>query len=158
MKKIFKDTVGFFRTFSSCVEKAARDTDQHYYIPKGRFQDHDPAGVELTDDTGHRNMGRFSAFFHTLRNCISTAWEESDSQYHIPKTRFRDTEENGRERQPSIVVPAQRIYDPAGSGVWSVRPEHHSANSDAVKEARTDDAVYADSIDETFNPPRLTSE
>lgn len=158
MKRLFKGTVGFFRTFGSCVEKAARDTDQHYYIPKSRFREHDPASIELTYDAGHGKTGQFRTFFHTLRNCISTAWDESDSKYHIPKTRFRDAADNGRGRQPSIVVPAQRISDPVGSGVWNVRPEHHSAGSASVKEARTDVVVYADSIDETFNPPRLTSE
>ena len=28
-------------------------------------------------------------FFRTLRNCMSEAWQEADSEYHIPKSRFQ---------------------------------------------------------------------
>jgi hypothetical protein len=33
-------------------------------------------------------------FFRTLRNCISSSWKETDSQYHIPKSRFHGVEQH----------------------------------------------------------------
>jgi len=33
-------------------------------------------------------------FFRTLRGCISRTWQEADSHYHIPKSRFGDAEYN----------------------------------------------------------------
>jgi hypothetical protein len=158
MKRLFKVTVGFFRTLGSCVEKAASDTEQHYYIPKSRFRDHDPAGFELTEHAGQGNIARFRAFVHTLRNCISTAWQESDRQYYLPKTRFRDAGGKGRGRQPSILVPTRRMIDPAGPDALIVRPEHPLAGSAPAKEAWTGKTVYADPVAETFNPPRWTEE
>ncbi len=94
MKKYFASAGVFFTTFRSCVQKAAMDTEVQYYIPKSRFQDpsleeEKSSGLPRQEKPVPRN-----AFLGSFRNCVGKAWEEADTWYHIPKSRFGDPEFN----------------------------------------------------------------
>ena len=118
MKKLFVSAGVFLRTFRSCIERAAKDTETHYYIPKSRFRgaDSDRAGLPVV--TGPGNSWPFQGFFHNLRSCISKAWEETDSQYHIPKSRFQDLEYNGTAYSAPQV---QGVFSRIGTFLWTVK-------------------------------------
>lgn len=47
-------------------------------------------------------------FFRVLRKCLSEAWRDTDCNYHIPKSRYQDTEYNRSAYRSS-----------AGPGFWS---------------------------------------
>lgn len=160
MKMIWTRVSNFFRIVRNCMDKAARDTDTHYYIPKSRFRDRDLSGSEPGLPQGSGSVGSLRGFFQNLGDCLATAWKESDSYYHIPKTRFRDAAENGQGCRPTAVpgISAPMTSDFIGSGIWSVRPEDQSASSVSGKTAETDGAVYEESGGEAFNPPRLSKE
>jgi len=160
MKKLFESAGVFFGVLKSCMQKAARDTDTHYYLPKSRFRGSDPqdAGLPVKAECG--NSGQIGSFFHNLKGCLSTAWRESDDKYHIPKTRFKGGMEDGRIYR-SAPVPgtlASRSSESMGSGVWSVRSEDQGTDSKSGKMAEIDDVAYAASSMRDIDPPRLTEE
>lgn len=160
MKKFISNVGGFFKTLGGCITKTWQEIDSHYYIPKIRFQDREYNRTAYSASQVQGGVGKIGTFLGILKSCISTAWEQSDSLYHIPKTRFRDAAENGEGCRSSTVpgISAPMTSDFIGSGVWSVRPEDQSASSVSEKTAETDGTVYEESGDEAFNPPRLSKE
>ena len=94
MKRFVSSVGGFFSCLGGCISKAWQDSDCHYYIPKRRF------GGNTTEEEGGGSVPRQgkpvprNAFLGSFRDCVGKAWEEADTWYHIPKSRFADPEFN----------------------------------------------------------------
>ena len=94
MKRFVSGVGVFFSSLGGCFSKAWQDSDCHYYIPKRRF------GGDATEGKGGGSLPRQekpvprNAFLGSFRNCVGKAWEEADTWYHIPKSRFGDPEFN----------------------------------------------------------------
>jgi hypothetical protein len=94
MKKFFTSAGVFFTTFRSCVQKAAMDTEVQYYIPKSRFQDPSLEEEKSSSVPRQEKPAPRNAFLGSFRDCVGKAWEEADTWYQIPKSRFADPEFN----------------------------------------------------------------
>ena len=87
MKEQVTRTGVFFRSLIDCMSSTWKETDRYYHIPKSRFQ---AEGVpEPGPRVSHAGLKRGLRSQHVrgFRNCIKSAWEASDSHYHIPKSR-----------------------------------------------------------------------
>lgn len=159
MKKYFLSVVAFFRTLRSCIETAARDTEAHYHIPKSRFRDSGSAAEGLPASAKTQNYILFSRFFNTFGNCISQAWKECESQYHIPKTRFRDNMAGRPGFTPMTANPVStsKESDFIGSGTWTVQPGVQPVESKPGITAEVADDAGAGIDANTSNLPRLES-
>jgi len=94
MMRFFSRVGVFFRIFRGCFSKAWQETDCHYNIPKSRFKDPvSDAQVRNALPKREKSVPR-NAFLGSFRDCVAKAWEETDTQYYIPKTRFQDAEYN----------------------------------------------------------------
>jgi hypothetical protein len=85
----------FFRTLGGGFFKAWQDSDCYYHIPKSRFNDRVSEDKERDNIPRQQKSAPRNAFLGSFRDCVATAWDEADRQYHIPKTRFMDAKYNG---------------------------------------------------------------
>ncbi len=89
--KEFINIIGAFPgKLRGCITKAWQEADSHYHIPKSRFGDAEYNRTAYSSTQVQGVPGRVGTFFRTLKNCISTAWKESDYYYHLPKNRYQD--------------------------------------------------------------------
>lgn len=49
-----------------------------------------PAERNFWGYTMKRMFGRLKTFYTLLKGCLREAWQDTDSRYHIPKSRFKD--------------------------------------------------------------------
>jgi len=84
----------FFGSFLDCMAHAWKDADEHYYIPKSRFGESTPEGGEHGSSPRQKKTVPRNAFLGAFRDCVGKAWEEADTLYNIPKSRFGDPEYN----------------------------------------------------------------
>jgi len=94
MNKLVKRIRVFFGTFGSCVTGAWLDSDQHYHIPKTRFNGNSKRGCEEEPVRLREKSPAKNYFLGSFRDCLLTAWRASDEDYYIPKTRFMDADFN----------------------------------------------------------------
>ena len=79
----------FIRNFRNCMSSAWHETDTWYHIPKSRFKDGPSQGSEYPGPPGRRGRGTGKRGLRRFRDCLTSAWEASDNQYHIPKSRHK---------------------------------------------------------------------
>ena len=77
----------FFRSLWDCISSTWKETDMQYHIPKSRFQTGDVPRPDRYASPAGSSDGLRRHHMRGIRNCIKAAWEESDSYYHIPKSR-----------------------------------------------------------------------
>ncbi|MDF1525933.1 MAG: hypothetical protein RRA15_11625 [bacterium] len=93
--KRFVGSVGvFFSRLGGCFSKAWQDSDRHYHIPKSRFGGGNTGGEGGGCLPRQEKPVPRNAFLGSFRDCVGRAWEEADTWYHIPKSRFADPEFN----------------------------------------------------------------
>ena len=93
--KRFVGSVGvFFSSLGGCFSKAWQDSDSHYYIPKRRFKDNGEEEGVVESSSKRPKAPAKNYFLGSFRDCVGKAWEEADTLYNIPKSRFADPEFN----------------------------------------------------------------
>ena len=77
----------FFGTLRSCMSWAWKEADIDYHIPKSRFryEGNPEPGNEVSPSGLDDHISRHH--FRGFKSCIKYAWEASDRNYHIPKSR-----------------------------------------------------------------------
>jgi hypothetical protein len=94
MKKFLGSAGVFVKTLRRCLSDAWSDCDCHYHIPKSRFKDPVPGSQEQVNRAEGPRKVRRNAFLGSFRDCVLSAWDAADREYHIPKSRFLDPEHN----------------------------------------------------------------
>jgi hypothetical protein len=94
MEKLLYKVVTFPGILKSCISETWREADSHYHIPKSRFKDPGPVEESLGSVGRQEKPIPRNAFLGSFRGCVAQAWEEVDTKYYIPKSRFGDPEYN----------------------------------------------------------------
>lgn len=85
-------------------------------------------------------------FFRTLGNCISRTWKETDSHYHIPKSRFADSV-NSSAGQEGAAGPggACRVADFVGCFrvAWKAADDYYHIPKTRFRRAEVEGLVQA---------------
>lgn len=131
----------FLGSFRDCVAQAWEDTYTRYHIPKSRFMDAEYNETAYRSSPGPGLLRRTGWFMVTLKQCISMAWEASDTFHHLPKSRYQDADHirklmklspkpRGNLLHMPFYIGRGFIVGDAGGKGWTVRP--HDEEPDEV--------------------------
>lgn len=124
--KEFINIIGAFPgKLRGCITKAWQEADSHYHIPKSRFGDAEYNRTAYSSTQVQGVPGRVGTFFRTLKNCISTAWKESDHYYSLPKNGYQDPGRVREQMKAAPTPPGKLSKDPyiVGLGISGERTE-----------------------------------
>ena len=147
MKRIILSANAFFRALRGCLREAWQGTDCHYHIPKSRFKDDPGEKVAAGPSISWWNAAPKNYFLGSFRDCLLTAWETAEKEYHLPKSRLMDSEFKGTTNKvvskPDFVTSVERFFYTLRSCIsmaWEVSetfyylPKSRYQNADFIRE------------------------